>query len=259
MKRCPTCKRTFEDDSLAFCLEDGSPLVAESGPDSQATLVSPAPPPATQLPPTQFAQYQPAASPVVAAPKRRVWPWVVGALVVFLFFVIVIAAAVAIRLIKNSPNSNRHTIVANMPTPQPSETQSPEAPSPTPEESTSPAEAPTDEDVVQNQLTDLEKRWTQANIDGDKHALEQILADEYSGGDPAHSKRQYIDELKPDTAVKSWELEDLAVDLNGDRATMTGYLKQVTTSGNEVYSFSDDFVWRDGRWQATGSRTVRVK
>lgn len=257
MKRCPTCKRTFEDDSLAFCLEDGSPLVAESGPDSQRTLVSPAPAPPL---PTQ-SQYPPAVSSVAVRRKRPVWPWIVGGLLVFLFFVIVIVAAIAIpQVLKKSQNSNR--VVINVPTPEPSETSSPrpeESVSPKPEESTSPSEVPTDEDVVETQLTDLEKRWTQANIDGDKNALEQILADEYSGGDPAHSKRQYIDELKPDTAVKSWELEDLAVDLNGDRATMTGYLKQVTTSGNEVYSFSDDFVWRDARWQATGSRTVRVK
>jgi hypothetical protein len=112
---------------------------------------------------------------------------------------------------------------------------------------------------VQTQLTDLEKRWTQANIDGDKAAIEQILAEEYSGGNPPHSKREYIDELKPDPAVKSWELEDLSVDLAGDRATMTGYLRQVTNDGTAVYSFTDEFVWRDGRWQATGSRTVRVK
>jgi hypothetical protein len=254
MKRCPTCKRAFEDDSLAYCLDDGSPLVTEMGPDSEATLVSPSPPAGAQLPPTQFAKYEPATAPFGAAPRRRVWPWVVGGLAVLFFFVIVIVAVIAIpQIVKKSQNSNR--VVINVPTPEPSETSSP-----TPEESpSSPSEAPTDEDEVQTQLTDLEKRWTQANLDGDKTAIEQILADEYSGGDPPHNKRQYIDELKPDTAVKSWELEDLSVDLNGDRATMTGYLKQVTNDGNEVYSFTDQFVWRDGRWQATASRTVRVK
>jgi Domain of unknown function (DUF4440) len=182
-----------------------------------------------------------------------VWPWVVGGLLVLFFFVIAIVAVIAIpQILKKSQNSNR--VVIEVPTPEPSETSSPKS-----EESPSPTEAPTDETVVQTQLTDLEKRWTQANIDGDKAALEQILADEYSGGDPPHNKRQYIDELKPDTAVKSWELEDLSVDLDSDRATMTGYLKQVTNDGNEVFSFTDEFVWRDGRWQATGSRTVRVK
>jgi hypothetical protein len=164
-----------------------------------------------------------------------------------------IVAVIAIRqIMKKSQNSNR--VVINVPTPEPSETSSPK-----PEESTSPSEAPADEDVAQTQLTDLEKRWTQANIDGDKAALETILADEYSGGDPPHNKRQYIDELKPDPTVKSWEMEDLTVDLDGERATMTGYLKQMTTDGNQVFSFTDEFVWRDGRWQATGSRTVRVK
>lgn len=251
MKRCPTCNRTFEDDSLAYCLDDGSPLVMETGPDSEPTLVSPSPP--VQPAPTQFGQYDPVVPSLGAAPKRRVWPWVVGGLLVFFFFVIVIVAVIAIpQIVKKSHNSNR--VVIEVPTPEPSETASPK-----PEQSTSPSEAPTDEDVVQTQLTDLEKRWTQANIDGDKAALEEILADEYSGGDPPHNKRQYIDELKPDTAVKSWELEDLSVDLDSDRATMTGYLRQVTTGGNEVYSFTDEFVWRDGRWQATGSRTVRVK
>ena len=148
MKRCPTCKRTFEDDSLAYCLDDGSPLVAETGPDSEPTLVSPSPP--AQQAPAQFAQYDPVVSSFGAAPKRRVWPWVVGGLIVFLFFVIVIVAAIVIpQIVKKSHNSNR--VVIDVPTPEPSETSSPK-----PEPSTSPNEAPTDADVVQTQLTDLE-------------------------------------------------------------------------------------------------------
>lgn len=251
MKRCPTCKKTF-DDSLAFCLDDGSPLAAETRPDSEPTIVSPSPQPVQPPPPTQFAQYQPPGSAFGAAPKRRVWPWVVGGLLVLFFFGIVIVAAIAIPLLQRSHNSNRVDINVRTPEPSPSESSSPKT-----ENSPTPAEAPTDEDVVETQLTNLEKRWTQANIDGDKAALEQILADEYSGA--GHNKRQYIDELKPDTAVKSWELEDLSVELEGQRATVTGYLKEVTTDGEDVFSFTDEFVWRDGRWQATGSRTVRVK
>jgi len=40
MKRCPSCKRTYTDTSLNFCLEDGSPLVSEfSAPfDPHATV-----------------------------------------------------------------------------------------------------------------------------------------------------------------------------------------------------------------------------
>src|SRR5437870_7179189 len=43
MKRCPTCNRTFDDDWLAFCTEDGSTLV-ESAPLKQE------PPPTVQIP-----------------------------------------------------------------------------------------------------------------------------------------------------------------------------------------------------------------
>lgn len=39
MKKCPTCNREYADDSLRFCLEDGSRLSGQSGPE--ATLVMP--------------------------------------------------------------------------------------------------------------------------------------------------------------------------------------------------------------------------
>ena len=45
----------------------------------------------------------------------------------------------------------------------------------------------------------------------------------------------------------------------GPHRTLDGYLRQETIRGTEVYSFTDEFIWRDGRWQATGSRTTRVR
>ena len=110
-----------------------------------------------------------------------------------------------------------------------------------------------------SQLTELKKQWTVANLKADKDTLDQILADDYRGGNPAHTKQQYLDEIRPDSTVKSWEFQDLRLDLEGDRATLDGYLRQETTRGTEVYSFTDEFVWRDGRWQATASRTTRVR
>ncbi|HEV7843834.1 MAG TPA: hypothetical protein VGO69_09055, partial [Pyrinomonadaceae bacterium] len=31
MKRCPTCNKTYSDDSMSFCLEDGAPLLTVGG------------------------------------------------------------------------------------------------------------------------------------------------------------------------------------------------------------------------------------
>jgi hypothetical protein len=41
MKKCPSCQRTYEDDSLAFCLEDGTALynAGETVSDLPATLI----------------------------------------------------------------------------------------------------------------------------------------------------------------------------------------------------------------------------
>lgn len=275
MKRCPVCKRTFDDDTLSFCLEDGTPLVRDSAgrADSQETLVSPspsAPRPETSstLPPAQTygqlpgkatiaaSQFNlpPGQAYVPAAKQRRTWPWVVGilAIVVLVISGIVIAAVFIPPMLRESRNDNR---------PQPTPTRAEWTATPTPS-STPSAEAddvPDDEDLVLSQLSKLEEEWTRANVKGDKAALEKILAEEYVGGPTSHTKRQYIDSLAPDPSIKSWELVNLTVDQTGDRATVHGTLKEETTNGSEAYNFADTFIWRDHRWQAVASRTSSVK
>ena len=39
MKRCPTCQRTYTDDSLRFCLEDGATLLGGSSDPMASTLL----------------------------------------------------------------------------------------------------------------------------------------------------------------------------------------------------------------------------
>jgi len=48
MKRCPTCNRTFEEDWLAFCTQDGTTLVDDSPAkrdEPPPTILAPPPPP----------------------------------------------------------------------------------------------------------------------------------------------------------------------------------------------------------------------
>src|SRR5882724_4876017 len=42
MKRCPKCKRKYDDDTLRFCLEDGTPLFDASDAEAPATEILPA-------------------------------------------------------------------------------------------------------------------------------------------------------------------------------------------------------------------------
>jgi hypothetical protein len=75
MKQCPTCKRTYPDESLNFCLDDGAVLSSLNDPD--ATLVNARPrahPPVTKV--------LPQGSPV--QPTRSSLPWVLVALLVLI-------------------------------------------------------------------------------------------------------------------------------------------------------------------------------
>jgi hypothetical protein len=70
MKICPTCKRSYSDDSQTFCLDDGTRLIDQASEPLAATIMAPfqpsAPPPPTQLynqPPPSFPSQQPSAVP----------------------------------------------------------------------------------------------------------------------------------------------------------------------------------------------------
>src|SRR2546425_11854952 len=115
MKRCPQCNRTYDDDALSFCLDDGSPLVSTTAPssfDPSATVQYPqsrdTTPPPTIAYPGQSAP-PPAWSPMPppAPQKRSVWPWLLGIGAVLVFVVIGLVILVfAIARITND-NNNR--------------------------------------------------------------------------------------------------------------------------------------------------------
>jgi hypothetical protein len=138
MKRCPSCNRNYTDETLLYCLEDGTPLVAADqttaptlmmpaeppptiaydagrvttpqGGSSTASFgpttpppgpMPPGPPPAPQGPPSWTFEAQP-------KPKRKAWPWIVAGLVLLLVFGGGLAAAV-FYMVNNGSNDNFNT------------------------------------------------------------------------------------------------------------------------------------------------------
>jgi hypothetical protein len=117
MKRCPQCNRTYADDALSFCLDDGSPLLSASAPtpsDPSATVQYPqargtipqatiafnpaqAPPP--PIPPPAWTPMPPA-----APEKRSVWPWLLGIGAVLVLMVI--GGGILIFVVANITNTN---------------------------------------------------------------------------------------------------------------------------------------------------------
>jgi hypothetical protein len=242
MKRCPTCNRTYTDPNLTFCTDDGTPLTTIEGADD----APPYRPPSAYVPPT-------------AAPpgkQRRAWPWIVGILGAFLLgaVVLMVAAAVLVPRMMRSRQSEAPPPVATS-TEETNQTESAPGNAATPAE-TVPAAAPIDEQQVLAQLTDIENDWTVANMNADKKKLERILADDYVGQGPEgglQGKKEYLNTIQRDTVTERWELNDLKVHLAGDRATLTGKITFYGDGKQDTLNFTDKFVWRNGRWQATAS------
>ena len=282
MKRCPTCKRIFTDPNLSFCTDDGTPLVRVVDESAKETLLYPsgsdATPPGEPSAAGEQAQpvYQPPGSylPPGQPAKRKVWPWVVGILAILIIAIagLGIAAAVFVpRMLRAAANENSSN--ANVRSYRPdndivntnsnanananANDNSGEENENTDAENLSPA--PTSEEEVLAQLTDLENEWTAANINADKKKLDRILADDYVGksseGKP-HGKAEYLKTIEPDNTIQKWNFEGLKVSLIGERATLTGIIRLQVKDQELAFNFTDKFVWRDGRWQATGSEVT---
>ncbi|HKR59663.1 MAG TPA: DUF4440 domain-containing protein [Pyrinomonadaceae bacterium] len=283
MKRCPTCNKTFTDQKLSFCIEDGTPLAEIADPADETTVVSPPAPksnPAAEtepyVPRDWQRDYQPPGSFDPPGQKRRVWPWVVGILGALLIGIVGLGIALALMVPKVFSNRNANPTNANVTR---NESQNSNANS-----NAAVSNSNTNSDVAANRngevaddassspptvsaevlsdLTDIEQEWTVANINADKRKLDYILADDYVGttsDGKSQGKAEYLKTIERDTVIEKWDFEDLKVSLRGDRATLTGRIRLRVKGEEVVYSFTDKFVWRDGRWQAVGSEIEQVQ
>jgi hypothetical protein len=124
MKRCPQCNRTYTDDALSFCLDDGSPLTIASGPPSSDASATVQYPQARETTPQPTIAYNPgqAAPPPLPPPtpawspmpppqtqKRSVWPWLlgIGAILVLMGIGVVVLIFAVARVTTNDNNNNR--------------------------------------------------------------------------------------------------------------------------------------------------------
>jgi len=256
MKRCRTCNRTYTDPNLSYCIDDGTPLITDAAEDESTVVNTSSPngrstdddwnavayhPPSAYVPPGSMPPGK----------QQRAWPWVVGIMAAFVLGAVALMIAAAIfvpRMVRSrqaQPPPNQPVIVNND---EPDRTENVDAP------------APTDEAQVLEQLKDLENEWTIANFKADKKKLDRILADDYVGqsaGGGLEGKKQYIDEIKPTDTIDRWDMTDLKLDLSGNRATLTGVVTFFARGQQQSFNFTDKFVWRNGRWQATASEVQK--
>jgi hypothetical protein len=225
---------------------------------------------------------QPGVAGATAAPKKSKLPWILGGVAVLLLGLIGIGGAAAFFLLRGSSeessntrrglgfNINKNDKEAN--TNSSSTTTSSNAN--TSEHShdnmnsgsSSSGEMPTDKEVVTKQLYDLEYAWCAADLKGDKAAMDRLLASEFVVTNPdgtTMNKKQYLAQMKPDEYNRTCTYSDFSLGQSANYAVIIGYntVKGRTADGpfTERSKFTDTFVWRDGRWQATASKSEVLK
>jgi ketosteroid isomerase-like protein len=118
---------------------------------------------------------------------------------------------------------------------------------------------------VEQALMQMERDWTEAQLQKDTAALDKIIADDWVGQGPAgtQTKAQGLADLKSeDQKFASITLGNMKVRVFGDTAVVTGSddekssYKSKDTSGH--YLWSDVFVKREGRWQAVASQGTLI-
>jgi hypothetical protein len=117
MKQCARCYRQYTDETIAFCLDDGTPLTPSS--DQAATLIMPQARATEQIPPV----VSPPASPIPSAQpqiiKQGVSPYFAYALVGLIAMLI---AGGAVVLFYESRKDNATAVTKTAETSQPSPT-----------------------------------------------------------------------------------------------------------------------------------------
>jgi hypothetical protein len=256
MKRCTTCNRTYTDPSLGFCIDDGTPLTPVE-PEDDSTVVRPKSHESDDWNALGYQPPRPYVPPGGDGQRRRIWPWVIGIIGAFLLGILALSIAAAIilpRLMRPVRTERASSNVNQIETSTPREDVN--ANSNANESTNTPP--PADHEKVLADLTKLENEWTVANLNADKKKLDQILGDDYVGQanqeGGLQTKAEYIRTIERETAVEKWEFSDLRLTLAGDRATLAGTVTFVVQGHDLVFDFIDKFVWRDDRWQATGSQ-----
>jgi hypothetical protein len=284
MKICPQCQNTYTDDSLQFCLQDGTPLspVGSSTQDptlswntEQETLLR-----SNQMRVTVQEQQgaipqMPPVSPVSTPPKKSK-PWLFVLVVIFFFLAIGTIGGVGalmyfssksdgpvVQNINTNPNNaevNKNANANLTPTP---------TPTPTPKPTLKPAEFETAKKEVESVLYGWKSTAENHNLEANLSNYADTV-DYYKGGKINKSKLK----ASKEPAYKRYdsisiEISNLKVapDPTGEKATVTldkeWDFSGTDENGNEVFNsgkVQQQLVLNkiNGKWKIVSEKDVKV-
>jgi len=255
MKHCPNCLASYEDDTQTYCTNEGTRLLPglPPRPQPQPTLMAPSQGSGDLASPEFFrsagsASNWSGSSPSLGAQPK---PWSMldapppprksNMLVIVLGSI----ALMVVGLVVGIMLANRNATADNNTTTQQS------------------ALADAKPENLLTELKDAEGKVTEANIKGDKTALDRLLAEDYiaiAADGKVYNKAQTLASTEPADTVTSWSIDGARLLSYGrDSASLTGIITFKTGTVVERQQFTDSFVKRDGRWQAFASQSTLLK
>jgi hypothetical protein len=129
MKRCPKCNRSYKDDSLRFCLEDGTPLTSTTrGGEAPPTEILPRVPETQRSSAPTIPSYPgPESARSTPSEGRQSNPILTGGVIAIALLLLVLVGIVGYFVIRQSGSSNTNTAKNDPPvTPTPKSGTSPD-------------------------------------------------------------------------------------------------------------------------------------
>ncbi|MGI8787159.1 MAG: L,D-transpeptidase Cds6 family protein [Pyrinomonadaceae bacterium] len=290
MKYCPNCQTEYADDTLQFCLQDGTPLVASANQSSDfereaETLVSPKqvepirfePPSSYQTNQTGWQSSQPVIVEQQREPKKSNTAMIVALTILGTILLLGIGGTGAWLYMRNSQreiavninaapqnrptnsnaaNANQNTN-ANLATPTPGA-------SPTPEATLPPKEAKAVAEDIKNVIDD----WKDAseNFDMDEHLSHYApTVDYYKGG------RVSVDKVRADKQRAYDQYDSIDINIDNLKVTPDGSGKKATAIFDKKWKFKGDEKYSSGKvqqqlqlervngqWLITGEKDLKV-
>lgn len=256
VKRCPECNRTYSDDTLSFCLADGTLLSAPyenqaarpfSDKANQAPTEmmpeilkqaesTPSPPPTIpiSLPPPSRAEFERRPS----LKKRSIKPWLVLGVIAA---VLIIGVMIAVRY--NTRSSGEKEAAESQ---------------------------PVSDEALLAELVSLHQQYYDAYNRGDSATVARVLADDFNGGlDEAGkpidqdkdgnpiNKSQSLAKVKPDPNIASNLISQPRLVSRTADSAVVRFTNTVNFKTGTPLTITDEiigrYVKRAGRWQIVSS------
>jgi ketosteroid isomerase-like protein len=120
--------------------------------------------------------------------------------------------------------------------------------------------------TIEQQIKDLEKQWTDAELKHDAEALDRILADdivEIDSTGQVQTKAEDLADLKSgESKLESMSVENMKVRVFGNAVVVNGhYTMKGTYKGKDISGegrFTDVFTKRQGRWQCVSTQMTPI-